>query len=187
LVLAAVADAPCGRCCLQKGKLRRGKGSSSYDGSEEGVKVDQYELPLHLQPSNNKDLTELQREKLRLTFSANEEYYQQKHASAAPHQSAPAPGPALGTQAAKKDAPAAEKAPKPQSAFHSYDVSVRQIQQNVLPPTPTANPRCPANFASTTVLAYGPANIAGQPFHNWPGFTIEDQVRLDGHYDAVRS
>jgi hypothetical protein len=54
--------------------------------------------------------------------------------------------------------------------FHSYDVSVRQIQQNVLPPTPTAGAGCPAAFALTNVLAYGPASVAGQPFHNWPGY-----------------
>jgi hypothetical protein len=68
--------------------------------------------------------------------------------------------------------------------FHSYDVSVRQIQQNVLPPTPTAGAGCPAAFALTNVLAYGPANVAGQPFHNWPGFTIEAQVRLNSYVDA---
>jgi hypothetical protein len=173
--------------CLQKAKLRRGTGSTSYDDSEEDVKVDQYELPPHLQLPNSKDLTELQRQTMRLAFSATEGYYQQKHDSAVPPQSAPAPEPAPETQAAKKDAPAPEKATLRQNVVHSYDVSVRQIQQNVLPPTPTAAPGCPASFASTTVLAYGPANVAGQPFHNWPGFSIEAQVRLDGYYDAVRS
>jgi hypothetical protein len=58
-----------------------------------------------------------------------------------------------------------------------YDVSVRQVSQAVLPPTPNVLTGCPATFAPTQVYAYGPRNIANQPFHLWPGFTIEAQVR----------
>jgi len=72
--------------------------------------------------------------------------------------------------------PEADQVPPSAPVFHSYDISVRQIQQNVFPAAPLAGPGCPAAFAPTTVLAYGPANIAGTPFHNWPGFTIEAQV-----------
>lgn len=61
-----------------------------------------------------------------------------------------------------------------------YDVSVRQVAQSVLPPAPNVLLGCPATFAPTNVYAYGPRNIANQPFHNWPGFTIEAQVREDG-------
>lgn len=58
-----------------------------------------------------------------------------------------------------------------------YDVSVKQIPQNVLPPTPVAGlPNCPATFTTTNVFAYGPNNIVGTPFHNWPGFTVEAHV-----------
>jgi len=65
-----------------------------------------------------------------------------------------------------------------------YDISVRQILQQVLPPQPNALPTCPATFTTTAVFAYGPANVAGQPFHNWPGYTIETQVGRDGHSKA---
>ena len=60
-----------------------------------------------------------------------------------------------------------------------YDISVRQIPQPVLPATPNLGPpalKCPVSFTATNVLAYGPANIPGQLFHNWPGFTIEALV-----------
>jgi hypothetical protein len=103
----------------------------------------------------------------------------EKRAAAAPPRAAPAPVRAP----QKEDSPeiedrSVEQVPPVAPVFHSYDISVRQISQSALPPTPTAVAGCPATFAPTRVLAYGPANIAGQPFHNWPGFTIEAQVRL---------
>jgi hypothetical protein len=76
----------------------------------------------------------------------------------------------------------------PPTASDNYDISVRQIRQDVLPPAPNALPTCPVAFNPTTVLTYGPRNIVGQPFHNWPGFTIEAQVgncRLEGSEDNV--
>jgi hypothetical protein len=84
-------------------------------------------------------------------------------------------------------APADGSAPTPQEvdananmpAYTGYDISVRQISQDVLPQAPHAPnqlPGCPANFKQTDVLAYGPANVPGTPFHNWPAYTIEAQV-----------
>lgn len=195
-------------------------GLASYDDdSEEGVQVNEYEHPSHL--SSTSRMTDAQRSKLRESFSIDEEYYQQwssrdsqrlvkkdkrkrhkqdsedeedeaeeeeekrtgeevRRVKAAP----PAPE-------SEEEDPSAEQVPPPQPVFHSYDVSVRQISQNVLPPTPNNLPGCPANFALTNVLAYGPANVAGQPFHNWPGFSIEAQVRrrvgrrVDGLFFAM--
>lgn len=181
---------------------------SSYEDNDEddtfeAVKVNQYEHPSHLQQASTQEITDAHRAKLREHFSIDEEYYQQwnrqresekivsrkkpraaeedegddddddeKRTAAAPPRSAPAP-----VRAPHKEE-TVEQVPPTQPVFHSYDVSVRQIAQSVLPPTPTAVAGCPATFALTNVLAYGPANIAGQPFHNWPGFTIEAQVRL---------
>jgi hypothetical protein len=62
----------------------------------------------------------------------------------------------------------------------TYDISVRQVAQSVLPPTPNVLAGCPATFAPTNVYAYGPRNIANQPFHSWPGFTIEAKVGEGG-------
>jgi len=64
--------------------------------------------------------------------------------------------------------------------YTGYDISARQISQDVLPQapnTPNPLPGCPAFFKQTEVLAYGPANVPGTPFHNWPAYTIEAQVR----------
>jgi hypothetical protein len=83
---------------------------------------------------------------------------------------------------------ASDTAPTPQElqananmpAYTGYDISVRQIAQDVLPQAPHAPnqlPGCPATFRQTDVLAYGPANVPGTPFHNWPAYTIEAQVR----------
>ena len=87
----------------------------------------------------------------------------------------PAPAPEKRDTPVKQ--PDAEQVPPPVPTFHSYDISVRQIAQNVFPATPVVAPGCPAAFAPTNVFAYGPANVANTPFHNWPGFTIEAQVR----------
>lgn len=177
---------------------------ASYDDedSEEGVKVVEYEHPSHLS-SSSQQMTSAQRAKLRQSFSIDEEYYQQwastreserliktdkkkrrkqdtdeeeeEEDSDSDKQKRVAAEPPAPEE--KEQDPSAEQVPPVQPVFHSYDVSVRQISQNVLPPTPTVLPGCPATFALTNVLAYGPANIAGQPFHNWPGFSIEAQVR----------
>jgi hypothetical protein len=182
---------------------------STYDDSTDGLQVDQYEHPSHLRASASADITDLQRAKLRDSFSIDEEYYQlagfdvQKSRSKSSSKKRPQaseedsgdteegeeeeeqrvaaqpPAPAPEKPSPKVEDPSVEQVPPVLPVFHSYDVSVRQIQQNVLPPTPTAAAGCPAAFALTNVLAYGPANIAGQPFHNWPGFTIEAQVRLN--------
>jgi hypothetical protein len=63
--------------------------------------------------------------------------------------------------------------------YTGYDISVRQIAQDVLPQaphSPTSLPGCPAFFKQTEVMAYGPANVPGTPFHNWPAYSIEAQV-----------
>lgn len=68
----------------------------------------------------------------------------------------------------------------PPSTHTGYDISVRQIAQDVLPQaphSPTSLPGCPAFFKQTDVMAYGPANVPGTPFHNWPAYSIEAQVR----------
>jgi pyruvate/2-oxoglutarate dehydrogenase complex dihydrolipoamide acyltransferase (E2) component len=172
---------------------------STYDDSSEGVEglqVDQYEHPSHLRAFASADITDVQRAKLRDTFSIDEEYYQlagfdvqepssKKRPQATDEDSgdsdegeeeeeqrvaAQPPAPAPEKPSPKAEDPSVEQVPPVLPVFHSYDASVRQIQQNVLPPTPTAGAGCPAAFALTNVLAYGPASVAGQPFHNWPGY-----------------
>lgn len=89
----------------------------------------------------------------------------------APAAAAP-PAPAAG------EAPKLKQVPPPVPVFDSYDISVRQVQQRVLPAASLPGPGCPASFGPTTVFAFGPENVATQPFHNWPGFTVEAQVWL---------
>lgn len=72
--------------------------------------------------------------------------------------------------------PNAKQVPPSIPVFDPYDISVQQIQQQVLPPTSLAGPGCPGNFNPTDLFAYGPAGIQ-QPFHSWPGYTIEAKVR----------
>jgi hypothetical protein len=74
---------------------------------------------------------------------------------------------------------ASAAAASPLLTHTGYDISVRQIAQDVLPQaphSPTSLPGCPAFFKQTEVMAYGPANVPGTPFHNWPAYSIEAQV-----------
>lgn len=112
-----------------------------------------------------------------------------KSKAAAEETPAPAPSPAPTPQDAA--AGGAQPVPLPQEgqplvdptmpSYTGYDISVRQISQDVLPQaphSPNTLPGCPAFFKPTDVLAYGPANVPGTPFHAWPAYTIEAQVCL---------
>lgn len=62
-----------------------------------------------------------------------------------------------------------------------YTISVRQVQQNVLPMTaaPGASTTCPGYTPGrmTTVFGYGQTFANGVNTHGWPARTIEAKVR----------